>query len=224
MAMMPAMIVLSYIFERWRWTRGLIVFGGIGMMNLLTVGVTGIKPVREFVQSLGIDATYTARSDIWELALNAIAARPLTGYGIGGFWQTDSLKHSGLAAYTWAVAAVDAHNGYVDAAINAGLPGLTLMIIWVLWLPQQNIQAAENANNFTPLTRLFLRIWLYGIFLACLESVFMARSGPIWFTICVAMFGLGFQARYSVINDRGNVPSNGRTYARVSSIRAGQRG
>ncbi|SIQ93922.1 O-antigen ligase [Rhizobium sp. RU35A] len=195
MGMLPAMLVLAALVERFPVTRLPIVFGGVALLNLLTIGVVAIRPIRDFVQSLGIDATYTARADIWLLGLDAIAQRPITGYGFDGFWQTPELKNSTLSIATWAVKAVDAHNAYLDAAINAGLPGLLLMLVWVLYLPLRHVAKAQERNNFNALARLFLRVWLYSIFLAGLESVFMTRSGPVWFSLCVAMFGLGYQAR-----------------------------
>ncbi|EUB97861.1 hypothetical protein PMI07_000421 [Rhizobium sp. CF080] len=212
-AMLPGIFLLSIFFERWRWIRIPVVFGGVGLLNLATVGVSTIAPLREIVAATGIDTTYTARADIWRLALDAIAQQPITGYGFGSFWGAESLVNSDMRTLNWAVRAVDAHNAYVDAAMNAGIPGLILMVIWVLATPLKNLAAIDAARNFTPLTRLFLRIWLFSIFLACLESIFLARSGPIWFTMMVAMFGLGYQARYRIIASRKAEPAYGPAYA-----------
>lgn len=200
-ALLPVILVLAFLFERFRWTRVLIVFGGIGLINFATVGVTALPAVRDFVTSLGIDATYTARSDIWQLALSAIGNNPVFGYGFDSFWQTDTLVNSDLGAFTWAVKAVDAHNAYVDAMLNAGLPGLTLLVLVVLYVPLRSYTIQAERNNSNYISRLFLRLWLYGIFMACLESVFLARSGPFWFTLSAAMFGLVFQARCSIVRD-----------------------
>nr|WP_286675494.1 O-antigen ligase [Rhizobium sp. CSW-27] len=214
MAMLPAMLVLSTLVERFPRTRLPIVFGGVALLNLLTVGVVAIRPIRDFVQSLGIDATYTARADIWLLGLDAIAQRPITGYGFDGFWQTPALENSTLSIATWAVKAVDAHNAYLDAAINAGLPGLALMLVWVLHLPLRHIAKAQERNNFNALARLFLRVWLYSIFLAGLESVFLTRSGPVWFSLCVALFGLGYQARCHAAGARRNEHADHQAFAK----------
>ncbi len=197
--MLPMILVLSYVFEHWRRLRALMVFGGVAALNLATVGVVAFPAVKALIASVGIDPTYTARSDIWKLALQTIGQSPIVGYGLQSFWQSASLVHSDRGAFTWATHAVDAHNAYLDAAITAGIPGLVLIIVWVLVTPLRDLRAIDAASNFTPLTRLFLRIWLFGIFLACLESVFLANSGPTWFMLLVAMFGLRFQARYSLV-------------------------
>jgi O-antigen ligase len=196
MAMLPGMLVASLVFERVPLLRLPIVIAGVGGLNLLTLGVVAFKPLNDFVASLGIDPTYTARSDIWKLAFGAISHRPLTGYGFQSFWQTPALKNSDLGVFTWAVDAVDAHNGYLEAVMNAGFPGLVLIVVWILLTPLLDVAEIDRKHNFTPLTRLFLRLWLYGIFTACLESTFMDNSGAGWFTLLVAIFGLRFQAKY----------------------------
>ncbi|MGE7368624.1 O-antigen ligase family protein [Neorhizobium sp. NPDC001467] len=201
-ALMPVILVIAFLFERFRWTRVPIVFGGVGLINFSTVGVTALPSVRDFVTSLGIDATFTARADIWNLALAAIGDNPVFGFGFDSFWGTKTLVNSDLGAFTWAVRAVDAHNAYVDAMVNMGLPGLFILIVAILYVPLRSYNIRSNRNNSNNISRLFLRVWLYGVFLACLESVFLARSGPFWFTLSAAMFGLAYQARCSIVRVR----------------------
>jgi O-antigen ligase len=197
-ALLPVILVLAAAFEKWRTLRLPMVFGGVLALNLGTVGVVAFPVVRGLVAATGIDPTFTARSDIWKLALSAIGQKPLTGHGLEAFWQSPALVGSDLRTQTWATAAVDAHNAYLDAMVTAGIPGLVLLLAWVLWTPLRDFNAAERAGNVTPLTRLFLRIWLFTIFQACLESIFLQTSGAGWFTFLVAVFGLRYQARYAL--------------------------
>jgi len=222
-ALLPVILVLAFIFERFRWSRWLIVFGGVGIVNFSTVGVTALPAVRDFVTSLGIDATFTARADIWNLALAAIGNNPVFGYGFDSFWQTETLVNSDLGAFTWAVKAVDAHNAYVDAMVNMGLPGLFILILCLLYVPLRSFNIQCDRNNSNDISRLFLRLWLYGIFMACLESVFLARSGPFWFTLSVAMFGLAYQARCSIVRVTESGTVHDRAFAPRRPIGMGQR-
>ncbi len=222
-ALMPVILVLAFIFERFRWSRPLIVFGGVGLINFSTVGVVALPAVRDFVTSLGIDATFTARADIWNLALAAIGENPVFGYGFDSFWGTKTLTTSDLGAFTWAVKAVDAHNAYVDAIVNMGLPGLFILTFCLLYVPLRSFNIQSDRNNSNNISRLFLRIWLYGIFLACLESVFLARSGPFWFTLSAAMFGLAYQARCSIVRDTESGTVHDRAFAPRRPIAMGQR-
>jgi O-antigen ligase len=199
LAMVPVIFVLAWAFERWRGLRMPIAFGGVALFNLVAVGSAVWEPMNKFVSSLGIDATFTDRVDIWKLAFNAIEKRPLTGYGLTSFWQTDSLVYGGGNVETWAVYAANAHNAYLETAMAAGIPGLILVVLWLVIGPVRDMARGEIAGNDPALTRLFLRLWLYGLFSSCVESFFFASSGPVWITILIGVFGLRYQRQSQLV-------------------------
>ena len=41
-----------------------------------------------------------------------------------------------------------------------------------------------------------LRIWLFGLYLSSMESFFLDRADPLWFTFLLAVFGLHYLARF----------------------------
>ena len=43
---------------------------------------------------------------------------------------------------------------------------------------------------------LLLRIWLFGLYLSSMESFFLDRADPMWFTFLIAVFGLHYLARF----------------------------
>ncbi len=193
-AMLPATLVVAYVFERARFLRIPIIVGGVLLFNFLVVGAAVIRPVNEFIANLGIDATFTNRADIWRLAVDAIAQRPLTGYGFKGFWQTEELVYSGTVE-TWAVMAGHGHNSYLDLLLTTGLPGLLLALVWVVFLPLRDISRLGPEQAQTPLSRLFVRLWLFALFNAGLESVFFEGRNIVWFMLIVALTGLRLQTR-----------------------------
>jgi O-antigen ligase len=195
LAMVPAVLVVAWAFERWRGLRYPIAIGGLGLFNLFALGSAVWPAVQDFVGSLGIDASFTERVDIWRFALSHIGDHLLLGYGFQSFWQTGSLVYGGGLLETWAVTAANSHNGYLEAVINGGIPGLILVVMWIVVRPVGDLARAQETDNDPLLTRLFLRIWLYGIFAASLESSFFVNSGPVWFTVLVGMFGLHYQGR-----------------------------
>ncbi|MEP7240337.1 MAG: O-antigen ligase [Devosia sp.] len=199
LAMVPATIIVAWAFERWRGLRVPIVVGGLSLFNFIAVGSAVWPGVAQFVDSLGIDASFTDRVAIWQLAFESIAQRPLTGFGFQSFWQTGELVYGGGLLETWAVTAANAHNAFLDTAINAGIPGLVLVVFWVIVRPLRDFGKAQTSGNDPVLSRLFLRIWLYGIFASSLESFFFVNAGPPWFTILLGMFGLGYQARVRLV-------------------------
>jgi O-antigen ligase len=193
MAMLPAIIGVAWIFERFRFLRAPIALGGVGLFNLFSVGSAVFRPLGDVVASLGIDATFTNRSDIWRFAFSALAERPFTGYGFRGFWQTSELVYSGGAVETWAVAAANGHNSYLDIALMTGIPGLVLTLIWLLLLPLRNISQLPPEKERSPLTRLYIRVWLYAIFSGGLESLFFEGGNLVWFTLLYSLHGLQLQ-------------------------------
>ncbi len=195
---LPAIFILSWAFERWKGARVPIAVGGVALLNVLVVGSSVFAGLRNFVTALGIDATFTDRAGVWQLAMSAIAARPLTGYGFQSFWQTDKLLY-GAGQENWAATAAHSHNAYLEAMINAGVPGLLLVVIWLVLLPIRDASQAKDGGNDPALTRLFIRIWLYSLFSAVLESTFFFNTGPLWFSMLLAVFGLRMQARASLV-------------------------
>jgi O-antigen ligase len=98
----------------------------------------------------------------------------------------------------WAEYASHSHNGYLDTALSMGLPGLALLIAVLVIAPLRDFQAADRGGNNGPLAMAFLRIWLFGLYLSSLESFFLDRADPTWFTFLVAVFGLHYLARFRV--------------------------
>lgn len=193
LAMLPAVLVLAFIFEKLPVSRVFVTIGGVVVMNFLVLGAAVNDGISSWISGLGVDATFTGRTDIWRFTFEKVAESPILGKGFQAFWQTNSLRYGGGDIETWAVAAAHSHNSYLEMIINAGIPGLALMLILFVILPINHASRALKGPNDKNLTRLFLRIWLFCIYLACLESFFFANTGPLWFTMLVAVFGLRLQ-------------------------------
>ena len=103
----------------------LVIIGAVGAGLVAFVGPTLLA---EMVGSVGRDATFTGRTEIWDLTWRAALQRPLLGYGYLSFWQ-DYIGDNGLLARLgmWQVA--EAHNGYIEALLSAGFVGLTLVVL-----------------------------------------------------------------------------------------------
>lgn len=200
-AMLPAVLVGVWLFERIGGFRIVLVLGGLALLNLVILSAAVSPPFQSFLAGLGVDATFTDRASIWQLALSSISSRPFTGYGFQSFWQTDALFYGNHSVSTWAVTAANAHNGYVDQLINGGWPLLILVLFWLVVLPCIHASKALARGTDPDLTRLYVRIWMFGLFASCFESTFFENSGPIWFTMLIAVFGLRLQARADLIDN-----------------------
>jgi O-antigen ligase len=199
---MPLVFLLSAMIDRSR--RPII---GIGLVviilvafNLFSVGTVIFEPVRRLVELVMPDATFTGRTEIWQLGVDAVARRPLTGYGFSTFFGTDEVVYGLGENTTWANAATDAHNAYLNLALTIGLPGLLLTILWVVVLPIFDFYRRSPNAEQAPLQLLFLRVCLYGIYSSCFESSIFQQVGEVWFFFMTCTFGLRYAslARASV--------------------------
>lgn len=213
LATLPLVIIVVFCIEKlpfWRW---LIVLGGLAVFNTIVLGVTFQPDFAEAIAALGIDPSFTNRTDIWRIAMAAASEVQATGMGLHAFWGSDQNLFGGGLIETWAYAAGSAHNGFIDVALNIGLPGLMLVIAIFVIAPLRNLGPAFAGSNSPALTRLFARIWLFGIINACLESLFFARSGILWFCFVMACIGLFFQARTQLVAARATGPRGALVHA-----------
>ena len=135
------------------------------------------------------------RVGIWTFAIESLQSRLLTGYGFSAFWGGSSIQNL-PQGMEWAEFASHSHNGYLDTALAMGLPGLALLIAVLVIAPLRNFHAADRGGNNGPLVMLLLQLWLFGLYLSSMESFFLERVDPMWFTFLIAVFGLHYLARF----------------------------
>ena len=177
------------------WLRAGMLLSPLLLLNLFSVGTVLFDGVAELAQQLPLDASFTGRADIWSFAVESLRQRLATGYGFAAFWGTDMIRNL-PEGKEWAEFASHSHNGYLDTALATGLPGLALLLIALVIAPLRNLDAAERGGNGGPLLLLLAQIWLFGLYLSSLESFFLDRADPLWFTFLLAVFGLHYLARF----------------------------
>ena len=191
--LLPAILGLAWLLTRLKSNvaRAAILLGGLALLNLATIGSAYSVGVRNVVGLVLPDVTYTGRTEIWTFAIDHVRERPLFGYGLGAFWGSSGVVNSAeTEAEEGPNEASHAHNGYLDLALAAGVPGLLLAALWVLLAPLSDLKRITADDADRPLMLLFVRIWLFGVYLSCFESVLFDRGNPIWFSMLIAMFGL----------------------------------
>jgi exopolysaccharide production protein ExoQ len=81
----------------------------------------------------GKDATLTGRTELWEVALEAIGERPALGYGYDIFFNpATATGQNAIRALSWDVNIYYAHNGFLEAALGLGLVGLLSVLTALL--------------------------------------------------------------------------------------------
>jgi O-antigen ligase len=183
------------------WLKRIICFVPLILMNLLTVGSVLSPSLGAITRALPIDSTFTGRSEIWELALGAVAEKPIIGHGYAAFWDNVRDRETAQGS-EWAVSAAHSHNSYLDLAITLGLPGLLLVIMVFVLAPLRNFQIAQASNHSRALAKLFLTVWLFGLYYGTTETFLLERQNPIWFLFAMAVAGLHFLARFQCVDTR----------------------
>jgi O-antigen ligase len=170
-----------------------LIFLPLIALNLATVGSVFDERVAAIVKLLPLDT----RTDIWEFALTSLALHPWLGYGFAAFWGNDAIQNlvqDNLIG--WTATAAHSHNGYLDNALTLGIPGLVLIVAIFIVAPLRNFSIATKSGKADPLAKLFLRIWIFGIYLSSLESFLLDRADPIWFTFLISVIGLHYISHF----------------------------
>jgi O-antigen ligase len=177
------------------WLRAVVCFTPLLALNLLSVGTVMSDGLEAIAKMLPFDTTFTGRTDIWTFAFQSLQQRPSIGYGFAAFWGSSSIRDL-PEGKEWAEFASHSHNGYLDTALATGLPGLLLLTVVLVIAPLRNFHAADRGGNHGPLATMLLQIWLFGLYLSSMESFFLDRADPLWFTFLLAVFGLHYLARF----------------------------
>lgn len=179
------------------WLRATLLLAPLLLLNMLSVGTVMNESLSEIAKMLPLDSSFTGRTQIWTFAVQALQLRLVTGYGFAAFWGSSAMRD--LPEGTeWAAYASHSHNGYLDTALAMGLPGLAALISVLVIAPLRDFQTADRGGNGGPLAMVLLRIWLFGVYLSSMETFFLDRADPLWFTFLMAVFGLHYLARFRV--------------------------
>ena len=119
--------------------RSLLILYVIGASGVMAWAV--LADFSRFTASLGRDPTLTGRTEIWSLVAKLIKDRPYTGFGLDAVWGDQSVLGNHIRATLQIPAASHAHNGYLDAALQLGLPG---SILFYLVFAQSGMRAYRH--------------------------------------------------------------------------------
>ncbi|MEH3145237.1 MAG: O-antigen ligase family protein [Methylobacterium frigidaeris] len=120
---------------------------GLWLLVLALFGLAGATlvaglPSRSLMTLVAsdVDLTFTGRDEIWNFVLSEVAQRPWTGFGYGAYWdvtpEADPVTRAppdGWLRQARVGIINQAHNGYLDVAVQLGLPGLALAVGLLLW-------------------------------------------------------------------------------------------
>nr|WP_295983220.1 Wzy-type polysaccharide biosynthesis protein UppW [uncultured Agrobacterium sp.] len=210
LGLMPIIIATGWFIVRWPQWRYLVVTGLMVVFTAVVIGTTVDPVFSQMLTRMGIDASFTGRTDIWTIAIDYIRKSPILGYGYQAFWRSDALISGFTESNSWAATAPASHNGYFDLVLAGGMPGLVLVLLWIYLLPLHYLGKMDDATRRSPLTKLYVGVWLYVLLYGFLETLFLLSAGFVWFFLVVAVVGLHLQANASLVEDeKGPEPARG---------------
>ncbi|MFB2875871.1 O-antigen ligase family protein [Floridanema aerugineum] len=170
------------------------------VMLLIFVSVFGYIVVTTNLEAIfgvfGKDTTLTGRTEFWPQMLDAIAKRPILGYGVQGFWQSwrGDENPAGHIRAVRGFIPPNGHNGFLDLALETGYLGLALFLVSMmlnLVLAFKFWVRSKSAESVFPLliilyvimsnvseTQLFLAnyIWFFYVIIAVRLNLGMVKQ------------------------------------------------
>jgi exopolysaccharide production protein ExoQ len=153
----------------------------------------------------GKNTTLTGRDVIWAFALKYIAMRPFFGYGYYGFWI--SQQDAALEYLGWNPN--QAHNGFLDLALNEGLVGLVILSV-VFYVALRRALRQIRDGDATGAGRFSLIMLVYLLIHNISEADFYQR--PAWVVFLVAFIASAkadLPVRYESEYDSPEEPDEG---------------
>lgn len=110
----------------------------IGALAAVAVITPGL-----FFETLGKDATFTGRTEIWTAAIRQVETQPWTGFGYGVLWDHREPYDpaSWIASHAGFVAG-HAHNGWLEVWLGLGYIGLAVWTLYFLEVSFRSLVAA----------------------------------------------------------------------------------
>jgi O-antigen ligase len=117
------------------------------------------------------DESFTGRTDIWLAVLDVASRNPLLGVGYGGFWGLQDQE------FFSKVGVREAHSGYLEVYLDAGMVGVTLLFAFLLAHYFKTLRILNDAYDWGLFGICFLIMTLMQNFT---ESNFLIPSGYFW--------------------------------------------
>ena len=169
---------------RWQW-----LAAGLGVVALLALVVL-LSPLRDWFVFAGANSWQSVigpRLGIWGQALDGIRDHPVWGMGLGTFGALARLVYP-LVPPAEALPIEDAHNLYLQSALDFGVAG-ALLLVWLFGLAAGDALGLARARPARSLSRLWAAGLLGGLtahaFYSLTDAVALGTLGGValWFLL-----------------------------------------
>lgn len=112
-----------------RWAAGALV--AIGFAGVAAMALLWTSPIGTQIDNLGASNSLTSRRQIAANSIELAAKFAPVGSGLGTFPKLYQLSEDPAKVDRWYVN--HAHNDYVELAVETGLPGVLLILLFLIW-------------------------------------------------------------------------------------------
>jgi O-antigen ligase len=139
-----ALIALG--FRRFR-GRGRLVLAGVAALAVAVIGFGSSRASAPLLGALGKGDDLTGRLEIWRVVGQLVGERPVLGWGWISYWAPWVDPFNRLVV-RGGVQYLQAHNAYLDIAMQLGLPGLLALVVVVGSLVYRSLRLAIAPRPF----------------------------------------------------------------------------
>ena len=174
-------------------TRIILNVSGAALLVLIFLGTlissTPAELYLAFTSSLGKDQSLTGRTELWEVARDAIEQRPYFGWGFD--------SHASVMSYSlFDIQFNHYHNGFLDTLVAGGFVLLAIVIYNLSRFARAYFLAFRNNAAVFPLILPLIIL----LFLNFSEYSLLRPNSPIWQIYVVAFVLLTYQQNDNLLN------------------------
>jgi O-antigen ligase len=197
---LPVIVVLYLMtlgsFQPLRWRLGLplalLILGSVVLASPIAPmserAAAGISDLAALVQGEPAEDTLGRRANMWAIAGEMIAERPLTGSGPGAFHEAllEAIEE-GRIDETYQHYR-HPHSQYLSALTDAGIPGLLALLILGVLVFRRHLKLWRTGLESTRLLGWTGMVSIVVLAtMALTESIFERNTGIIWFSLFTAL-------------------------------------
>jgi O-antigen ligase len=156
------------------------ILGFVAILAIITTVLVGLRELYVAAVGIGEGRDIDRRFQLWNVALEYAAERPLLGWGWRGTWSNSRGVTGDIARDMGGFPGYGAHNGYVDVFLQVGLVGAALLVfllLRVIW-PRLNDPSLLGWSALALFSALFT-----------ISDSFLAGHVPILIIITGWLFG-----------------------------------
>ncbi len=153
----------------------------------LIIGIIGasayIGAAQLVADAFGKDLTFSGRTNIWEQLIPLIYDKPIFGYGFALFRQPDIMEQYVRVTFD----ARSTHNTYLELALNIGLPGTILWVVFLFARLGQRITMASRNTAIRSVQSREVALILMVMIGSMMEAGLMLAPVVLWPLLVVSL-------------------------------------